>query len=196
MSATIVSLADARRRRQPGPLAQLEAYWSALPRAPGVPVPSRTALDPRGLDGTLGRLVLAGRLAPGIMAIRVAGREIDALFDLPTAGLPLSVLFEPRSRPELASCLESMLTAPARLRLGLSAQRGFARPAFEAEFLALPLADRQGRITRCVAVLGWSGPAAKAPCRFRIASASLVPLVARPRPPDARRSGPRPHAAT
>jgi hypothetical protein len=142
-----------RDRAGPDPLrdpvfAVLTGYWQAVRDDRAMPL--RTDLDPRGLANVLDRVMLLDRIAPGVLRIATAGQRLQGWFGGVAAGLPLSLLFDPASREDVAALVDPALRhgKPVDLRLrgasghALSALVG--RHATEARLLLLPLADAHG----------------------------------------------------
>lgn len=131
-----------RPEPQPEPvfegLAQVRAYWESLRRAGDLP--TRTAIDPRGLGGVLDRVFLAERIGRGLAQLRVAGSGIAAFAGTDLRGLPLSCLFSAESRPQLGLLLERAFETPSVLELDLGLDRAAASGCV-ARLLLLPLAD-------------------------------------------------------
>lgn len=101
---------------------QVRGYWEAL--RVGAALPSRAALDPRGLGGVLDRVFLAERIGTGVVQVRVAGSALAELAGTDLKGLPLSCVFTPESRPLLAQAVEEVFAAPAVVELDLGSDRG------------------------------------------------------------------------
>jgi hypothetical protein len=168
--------------------AQVRAYWEGL-RKDGQ-LPSRAALDPRGLDGALDRVFLADRIGRGVANIRIAGSGLAEFAGLDPRGLPLSCLFGNDSRALLSETLEQVFAGAAIAELDLGADRG-TQGTVIAQLLLLPLSpDRDTR--QVMGVVGFQPEGGKG-CKFQILTrrAELLPLPAqasRPSEPG-RRSG-------
>jgi hypothetical protein len=120
--------------------AQVRAYWEGL--RTGSALPSRAALDPRGLSGVLDRVFLAERIGKGLVQVRIAGSALADLAGTDLRGLPLSCLFTPESRPLLAQALEDVFTGPSVAEIDLGADRGRTGHAI-AQLVLLPLQDER-----------------------------------------------------
>lgn len=142
-------------------LAQARAYWEGL-RLDGR-LPHRSDLDPRGLSGVLDRVFLAERIGRGLVQVRIAGSGLSDFAGLDVRGLPLSVLFAPESRSQLAQVVEEVFVAPAVAELDLGSDRA-AGGGLVARLLLLPLADERGMKL----VLGALSFAATAPTRCKL----------------------------
>jgi hypothetical protein len=167
MSLTFLDRLRARRPAPPAQptvfegLAQVRAYWEGL-RGDGQ-LPQRSALDPRGLSGVLDRVFLAERIGSGLVQVRIAGSGLSDFAGMDIRGLPLSVLFAPESRPQLAQSVERVFEAPAVAELDLGSDRAVAG-GLVARLLLLPLADDRG--TKLL--LGTFGFAASTPARCKL----------------------------
>jgi hypothetical protein len=145
-----LSFLDRLRARRPAPLAQppvfeglaqVRAYWEGL-RGDGR-LPHRSALDPRGLSGVLDRVFLAERIGRGLVQLRIAGSGLADFAGTDVRGLPLSCLFAPESRPQLAQSVERVFDTPAVAELDLGSDRA-AGGGLVARLLLLPLAEDRG----------------------------------------------------
>jgi hypothetical protein len=123
-------------------LAQVRGYWEGLRQSASLP--SRTALDPRGLSGVLDRVFLAERIGSGLVQVRIAGSGLADFAGMDLRGLPLSCLFTAESRPLLAQSLERVFTLPCLAEMDLGADRGLVGTV-AARLLVLPLADEGDR---------------------------------------------------
>jgi hypothetical protein len=124
----------------PGP-AEVRSYWETL-RVNGS-VPDRAALDPRRLGSVLDRLFLAERIGKGLVQVRIAGSALAEIARLDLRGLPLSCLFAPEARPELAEVIEAVCTEERVAELDLASDRGKGQTV--ARLLLLPLIDGPDR---------------------------------------------------
>ncbi|MBT8410869.1 MAG: PAS domain-containing protein [Octadecabacter sp.] len=139
----------------PTALAELEAYWSALPRTRGLP--KRTDLDPASLGALLENAFVLERIAPGIARIRVAGRAIGALLGVEPRGLPITAAFLPASRAAMANYIEAAFSGPSIVELPLNGPRALGQPCLQGRIMILPLLDDFGRVSRAVGMLVMSG---------------------------------------
>lgn len=159
----------------PAELAELRGYWEAL-RGPAGGVPLRSAVDPRGIAGTLACAFLADRVAPGIARFRLAGAVLHDLMGMDVRGMPMLTLIDPPSRTGFARALEVALTAPAILEMWLEAGRGIGRPALTARLLLLPLLRADGGLGLALGALALSGNIGRTPRRFAVTRERLTPL--------------------
>lgn len=143
-------------------LAQVRAYWEALRGAASLP--SRAALDPRGLTGVLDRVFLADRIGTGLAQIRLSGSALTEFAGADLPGLPLSCLFTPESRPLLAQSLEKAFADPAVVEIDLGSDRKRVGTVM-ARLLLLPLAEEGARRSLLGAVGFASGTG---PCKLQI----------------------------
>jgi hypothetical protein len=173
-------------------LSQTRAYWEGLRQ--GAALPSRRDVDPRGLVGVLDRVFLADRIGHGLAQIRIAGSGLNDFAGADVRGLPLSCLFGPESRGQLAETLEHVFADPAVAEIDLGSDRALGG-GLVARLLLLPLADDTGgRLV--LGVMAFADPA-PAPCKLQIRSRReerLVPemaamVVAAPQVTPIRRMG-------
>lgn len=175
-TANIIGL-DARRQVDPDRdcFAELESYWTAL--AAGRIMPLRDEVDPRGLVGSLDRIFLIERIAPGVARFRLAGQHLNGLMDMDLRGMPLSAMFTPAGRVGLSETLHAVFDEPARVELTLDGPRKGMRGRMAARLMMLPLRDREGQVSRAIGCLVAGGATAKAPQRFDIISEDRRTLV-------------------
>lgn len=139
----------------PTALAELEAYWSALPRTRGLP--KRTDLDPSSLGPLLENAFVLERIAPGVARIRVAGRAVGALLGIEPRGLPLTAAFLPQARAAMANYVEAVFSGPSIVELPLEGPRALGQPRLQGRIIILPLLDDFGRVSRAIGMLVMSG---------------------------------------
>ena len=157
----------------------VQAHWEDL-RA-GRIAPARAEVDPRSLAACLDKVFVAELIAPGVARLRLAGQHLAELVGMEPRGMPLSVLFEGAGREELASALKQV-QAGARVVLPLRSDKAMGQPALDGMVALMPLADKDGRLTRVLGVLETLGPVGRAPRRFRTLAAprETRPLVGKP----------------
>lgn len=187
LSATLVRLPFGRAAPEglDYPLiAQVQSHWRLL-RGARV-APARAEIDPRPLAEALDVLFIAEIIAPGIARFRLCGQHFTALLGMEPRGMPLSVLFCPESRNDLASAVQQVAQG-ARVNLPLRAQKGLGRPGIDAMLALMPLTDQHGAMSRILGVLETHGPVGRAPRVFRLAAAVDMAAPARPAGPVALR---------
>lgn len=150
-SQNVVSLHPFRDGSNLTPLRQAEAYWCGL--RTGAEVPSRSQIDPRGLENILEYAFILERIAPGEVRFRLAGRHINDLAGMEVRGMPMSTFFSPSGRIHLSAALEHVFDAPAVVELTLRGASRIGRPALEARMMLLPLQTDTGQISRALGVL-------------------------------------------
>jgi hypothetical protein len=166
----------------------IEGYWTALAAQWGPdPVPPRSRIDPRGIDSALANAFILERMAPGVGRFRLAGSHLADLMGMEVRGMPLSALFLPDARDTAAQTLERAFSAPARVTLLLSGERGIGRPPLDARMVLLPLRDEEGQVTRILGGLEAKGNVGRQPRRFTVVEERLADLgtgtrAARPNP--------------
>ncbi|MCH2163056.1 MAG: PAS domain-containing protein [Marinovum sp.] len=153
-----------------GPVRLVDAYWHGL-RGPRI-VPSRTDVDPRGIEGALSHAFILERIAPGHGRIRIAGTHMGDLLGMEVRGMPLSALFEPDARSQVQAALRCVFDDPAIYRLELKSEARIGKPELTAELALYPLRNEMGDITRALGVIDAKGLIGRAPRRFAISKGS------------------------
>jgi len=156
-------------------LSQVEAYWDAL-RGNRL-VPTRSDVDPRGIDNALENAFVLERVAAGIARLRVAGTHLTALMGMEVRGMPLTTFFASSDRRRMADALEEMFQTPSTCSIQMIAHGAPSRPALEARMILLPLKSDLGDISRALGCLVAKGDMGSAPRRFEITSMTCTPLV-------------------
>lgn len=156
-------------------LARIEAYWTEV-RA-GRLVPSRSEIDPRGLEGVLGHAFILERLTTGLARLRIAGSHMTELLGMEARGLPMSTIFAPGSRETLAEALEAVFDEPATVRFSVISGSGFGRPELTGGIVLLPLRSDLGDITRVLGGISLTGRVGRTPRRLEITGQSRRSLV-------------------
>lgn len=167
-----------RAAQETAGLATVRAYWEAL-RQDGK-IPHRADVDPRGLSGALDRVFLAERIGKGLAQIRLSGTRVNELSGMDVRGLPLSCLFQPDARTDLARLLEAVFTGPKAADLQMSARKKLGRPLLSARAVFLPLLDGAGDCTILLGCIGLTGEIGRAPRRFDILHAAEERLLCEP----------------
>ncbi len=166
-------------------LAEIEAYWEAL-RA-GRQAPSRTEIDPRGIEGALAQAFIATGSSDGPCRFRVAGREARAAMGMDLRGMPVDALILPADRAGFSALVGRVLSDAARAEIDLCAPRCGAAPPLLARMVMLPLAGPDGGIDRMLGGLSipglaagddYSAAACGAPRRFLVTARQLRPPAA------------------
>lgn len=147
----VVSMNRFRKGGPLSPLRQAEAYWTALRR--GDDVPSRSQIDPRGLENILSNTFILERIAPGIARFRLAGSMVNDMAGMEVRGMPVTAFFTTEARKQLSSAMEHMFETPAIVELELQIEAPRLRTPREARMLLLPLRSDLGDISRVLGVL-------------------------------------------
>lgn len=144
---------------------QVQAYWLAL-CAEGQP-PLRQAIDPRGIESALGQTFVADCIAPGVARMRVAGMGLADILGMDLRGMPITCLIDPLFRDRMAAAVNAVAEQMQVVTLDLSSPGGFARPAFKAQLVMMPLRNDTGSICilGCLQIAGEIG---RAPRRLMI----------------------------
>ncbi|MEM6942063.1 MAG: PAS domain-containing protein, partial [Pseudomonadota bacterium] len=153
----------------------LLVYWNSVRQ--NFDVPHRCDIDPRGITGMLSRTFILERVAPGLARFRVAGTHLNDLLGMDVRGMPISAMFQPKGREELAESLEQVFEKPGILRAALVSPQGFRLPQINAELLVLPLRDTDGDVTRAIGCLLAKGQIGKAPRRFEFRHLRVDPVT-------------------
>ena len=171
---------------------ELRGYWEGLRR--GRLVPSRTDVDPRGIERALEYAFILERVAPGMGRFRLAGMHLNDLMGMEVRGMPLTALFAPAGRKRIAEITEAMFQEPAVVEVELRAETMIGKPEMTAKLLILPLQSDLGDVTRALGCLIATGEIGRTPRRFEVAAATVTPIkpgAPTPREPPA---PPRPQA--
>lgn len=134
----------------------LFAYWEAL-RA-GRPAPHRSEIEPRAIGPILGDTFILENDRTGVLAYRLAGSRVCALFGREMKGVSFLDRFDAAGRREVARALGGAHAAHAGLLLGLTGASALGR-AVPMEALILPLVHRERLGARMIGCLS----AAEAP---------------------------------
>jgi hypothetical protein len=159
-------------------LAEVRAYWEALRTADRVP--HRGQIDPRGMAGTLDRVLLIEEIAPGMARLRLAGQAVCDLLGMEVRGMPLAALFDPMARRPLESEVARVFSGRI-VTLDVAAEGGIGRPALAGKLLLLPVEGFEGRTDLALGCLSLAGQVGRAPRRLilsRAASEVAAPLQA------------------
>ncbi|WP_157960536.1 PAS domain-containing protein [Primorskyibacter marinus] len=170
----VISIQPYQEKNQTSALRLVDAYWHGLRH--DHPIPARSEVDPRGLQGALDVSFIVERIGKGLARLRVAGAHLSDLMGMEVAGMPLSALFVPESRESLASALEKAFADPAILRLELRAEAGIGRPALTGKLVLYPLRSHTGEVDRAMGVLVTEGKIGRLPCRMEIVGVRVETL--------------------
>ncbi len=149
------------------PIRQAEAYWTALLKGDGVP--SRSQVDPRGLENVLEYTFILERIAPGLARFRLAGSHLNKLAGMEVRGMPVTAFFDPSSRSGLKDVLEQVFATPAIAELGLISGGNLSRARLQARMILLPLKSDLGDVSRILGVMVSDGAIGATPRRFALA---------------------------
>jgi hypothetical protein len=147
-------------------LNHLRGYYDGL-RLGGA-LPHRVQIDPNALGQVLANSFLIERIAPGMGRFRLAGMAVQEVLGIEARNMPLSILFEPVARAQLARVLEQVFTGPTLLDLTLEAERAIGRPQLAARMILLPLRDAKGAFHQILGGFALAGTTGRAPRRFGI----------------------------
>ena len=172
----VISMDRFRNGCSLSPIRQAEAYWTALRQ--GNDVPSRSQIDPRGLENILSQTFVVERIAPGIARFRLAGQKLNEMAGMEVRGMPLTAFFTPTARKQVIASLEHMFDTPAIVELALTTVATRNHPAKEARILMLPLRSDLGDVSRALGVFVSDGNPTKTSQRFDVVSTELRPVTA------------------
>lgn len=164
----VVAMDRFRARSNVSPLRQAEAYWSALRR--GDEIPSRSQVDPRGLENILSQTFILERVAPGIARFRLAGQRVNELAGMEVRGMPLTAFFTVDARKTISAALEHMFEDPSILEFDLKTEATRMRGSRTARMILLPLRSDLGDVSRALGVLVSEGAASRVSQRFSVES--------------------------
>lgn len=136
---------------------QVRAYWEALRK--GRLAPLRSEIDPKGISGALGHAFILERTGPLVARVRLLGHQLAALFGSDVRGLPVTALFSPEARLQVAEAIEQVFGKPEIAELWLTEAAGSMR-RLNARMTILPLQSDLGDISRAIGCLetdGWMG---------------------------------------
>lgn len=157
-------------------VAQMRAYWEGLRR--GRDVPSRSEIDPRGLEAALEYAFILERVAPGMGRFRLAGMHLNDLMGMEVRGMPLTAMFTPEGRKRVADATEAVFSGPAVAELVLTAEAGIGKPPMTARLILLPMKSDMGDVTRILGCLVAEGQGiGRTPRRFIVDAAHVEQIV-------------------
>ncbi len=156
-------------------LDKIERYWNVV-RSNRL-VPSRSEIDPRGLEGVLGNTFILERITGGLARFRIAGSHISEITGLELRQMPVSALFLPDSREILSDALIATFEDPAAIRMRLESKSGFGREKLTGEMILLPLRSDQGQIDRILGGIALDGKIGRRPRRLEIMGQSRQSLI-------------------
>ncbi|WP_068111551.1 PAS domain-containing protein [Tropicimonas marinistellae] len=173
---TVVSLPQMESAASQFPMiGSVETYWDSL--RGDRRMPTRSEIDPRGLDRALSRCFILERLAPTVARFRLAGTHLNDLLGMEVRGMPLTAMFLPDARKQVSDALEQVFDSPARALLTLSGDRGIGKPPMDAALLLLPLMSDLGEVTRILGCLPTLGPIGRTPRRFTVRQSRVLPIL-------------------
>lgn len=162
----VVRLADRGRRPRFAAVAEVEAYWEAL--RGDRPMPDRSEIDPRGIEGALPHAMMLEPVAPGIARFRVAGTGLYRIMGMDVRGMPLSAFFLPEARETLADVVQRIAARPAAATLTLCSPGRIGRAALDARLWLAPLRCPRLDAVRLFGCLEPQGEIGRAPRRFAV----------------------------
>lgn len=164
----VVALSEYRTLPEQPEISLVRDYWDRL-RGSRV-APARSEIDPREITPALSHSCILEQIAPGHARFRLAGLHLCDLMGMEVRGMPVSAFFHVSAREALSEELRALFNMPAAVTLSLRADHGLGRPALDGQFLLLPLADRQGGMTRALGCMVTHGDIGYPPRRFALRS--------------------------
>ena len=165
----------ARKLRGHNKIEKIETYWNKV-RGKRL-VPSRSEIDPRGLEGVLGNAFILERITGGLARFRIAGSHLADVTGLELRQMPISALFLPGSREILSSALEAVFDEPAIVRMSITSPGGFGREPLRGELILLPLRSDLGDVDRVLGGIVFEGKIGRTPRRIEIEGQSRKSLT-------------------
>lgn len=156
------------------PLQEVRAYWEGLRR--GSAIPTRASIDPRGMKRGLEHIFLLERVAAGEARFRLAGMHLVMVMGMEVRGLPFSSLFDPDTRAQVRTLIESVFGGDSAVEIAIEAERGIGRPSLEGRILLLPVLGDDGVCNRVLGCLVTVGGIGRSPRRFSIARQVIANL--------------------
>lgn len=154
--------------------AQFEAYWSA--QSHGGSIPCHSQFDPRGIEAALEFAFVIERVTKGEARIRVGGRHLTQMMGMEVRAMPLSAMFAPSSRQELAHHMAALFDAPCRVRAQLATMGQLGAGIRPAQMQLLPLRGTDGQVNRAVGYIISTGRTSHPPHRLHIVRMELLSL--------------------
>jgi hypothetical protein len=173
--SNIISLLPRRNEMVFPALREVEAYWDGLRN--GRPVPSRSDINPRGMQAALEFTFILERIAPGVARFRLAGMHLTDLMGMEVRGMPLTAMFTPESRAEISKAIEAVCETPQITTITLKGERGIGRGSLDAQLLLCPLKSDLGDVNRILGCLQSKGEIGRQPRRFKAVEATSRPLI-------------------
>lgn len=173
--SNVVSLLPRKTEMQFPAIKAVEAYWDGLRN--GRVVPSRSDIDPRGMQNALEHAFILERIAPGVGRFRLAGMHLTDLMGMEVRGMPLTSMFVPESRSKMSEALEAVFETPQITVVSLKAECGIGRGSMDAQLLLCPLKSDLGDVNRVLGCLQSKGEIGRQPRRFEITAINSRPLL-------------------
>lgn len=171
-------------------IARIERYWNEV-RGNRL-VPSRSEIDPRGLEGVLSNAFILERISVGLARFRIAGSHLSELTGLELRQMPVSALFKPTSREILSEAMASVFDDPAMVHMTIASPEGFGRGKLTGEMILMPLRSDLGDVDRILGGLALEGAPIRAPRRIEITGQHRKTLTGYADPERSQRPVPRP----
>jgi len=145
-------------------IGQVEGYWQGL--FENAVIPARSAVDPRGMESALEYAFLLERIAPGVARIRLSGMHLNDILGMDVRGMPLTALFAPAARKDIANAIERVCNGPRLADLEIRSRASAGRAQLDGRLFMAPLTSEDGRVTRMLACLQTQGVIGRTPRRF------------------------------
>ena len=151
-------------------LTQVQAYWESL-RGEQI-LPTRSQIDPSGLDPALHNAFILERIKPGVARLRVAGSHLNDLMGMEVRGMAITSFIQIQARQRFNIMMEELFETPAIGMLDLVNSAG----PIDARMLLLPLKSDMGDTSRVLGCLITKGTPRHSPCRFDVRTAKITAL--------------------
>jgi hypothetical protein len=162
----VVPLGEIRKDMTFPCVAEVRAYWEAL-RA-GRVAPTRSEVDPRGIERALEYAFILERVAPKVARFRLAGMHLSDLMGMEVRGMPLSSFFQTEIRDDVAEVVDTVFTGPQIVEMSLAGETGIGCPPLEARLLILPMRSDLGDMNRALGCFVSQGTIGRTPRRFEV----------------------------
>jgi len=155
-------------------LDEFAAYWRSM--CQDGDIPRRSDIDPRKIDRLLPNTFILERVAPGLARLRIAGTHLSDLLGMEVRGMPVSALFEPSDREDLAQHIVHLFDEPATIRISLSSKGYRGSKPLNGSMLLMPLRSDLGDVSRAIGCFISGHTSIRAPHRFGISDCKVTPV--------------------
>lgn len=143
---------------------QLMAYWLRLKH--GREIPRRGDILPSDMTDFIDAACIIEKTPNGGARFRVAGQTFGDLLDMDVRGMPVHAIIAQNARAQFDHILSQVFLDTTKVSFALEARATYDYPLQKACFMALPLLDEVGTLTRAICVLDRGHATPIAPLRF------------------------------